>query len=102
MGAGVAADPGEAVLQEPAGEESVDNRGDDGAPRAVDMGEPLVVDQAQVPEAAVEQAIFAIHGQPAALLRGWATKRRSLSNPRPLQVRRAAAVLHGHVDQAGP
>jgi len=57
VGAGVAADPGEAVLQDAAGEKPVHNRGDDGAPRAVGMGEPLVVDQAQVPEAAVEQAI---------------------------------------------
>jgi len=45
------------VLEESAGEEPLDDRGDDGAPRAVGGGEPLVVDQAQVPEAAVEQAI---------------------------------------------
>ena len=57
VGADVAADAGEAVLQDAAGEESVDDCGDDGAPRAVGMGEPLVVDQAQVTEAAVEQAI---------------------------------------------
>src|SRR4030042_1245215 len=49
VGAGVAADAGEAVLDESAGEEPLDDRGDDGAPRAVGGGEPLVVDQAQVP-----------------------------------------------------
>jgi len=54
VGAGAAADPGEAVLQEPAGEKSVDDGGDDGAPRAVGGGEALVVDQAQVPETPVE------------------------------------------------
>ena len=56
MGAGVAADAGEAVLQDAAGEQPVDDCGDDGAPRAAGMGELLVVDQAQVPEAAVAQA----------------------------------------------
>ena len=65
VGAGVAADAGEAVLQDAAGEKPVDHRGDDGAPRAVGMGEPLVVDQAQVPEAALEQAIERGGARPA-------------------------------------
>src|SRR4030042_42528 len=65
VGAGVAADAGEAVLEDAAGEEPLDDRGDDGAPRAVGGGEPLVVDQAQVPEAAVEQAIEGGCARPA-------------------------------------
>ena len=57
VGAGVTANPGEAVLQEPAGEELLDDLGDDRAPVAVGRGEALIPDQAQLAKPPVEEPI---------------------------------------------
>jgi len=84
VGAGIAADPGEAVLQEPSGAESVADRGDDGTPRAVGGGEALVVDQAQVPETPVEQAIEAGCARPARSVDARRLGARRRANPMPV------------------
>jgi len=70
VGAGVAADPGEAVLQEPAGEESVADRGDDGVPRAVGGGEPLVVHQDRAPRHPGPSELPAPHPRDPSAVRG--------------------------------
>jgi len=57
VGAGVAANPGEAVLEEAAGEEPVDDLGDHRAPVAGGRGEALVPDQAELPEVAIEEPV---------------------------------------------
>jgi hypothetical protein len=48
VGAGVAANPGEAVLQAPAGEELVHDLGNDRPPVSIGGSEALVPDQAQL------------------------------------------------------
>ena len=55
--AAATAHPGEPVRQDAAGQELLDHVGDDAPPGAPAGREPLVVDQAQVPETAFEQAV---------------------------------------------
>lgn len=57
MGAGVAADSREAVLQETTGEELVDDLGDHPAPFARGRGEALVPHQAELPEVALQEPV---------------------------------------------
>jgi len=49
VGTGVSANPGEAVLQEAAGEELIHDLGDHRAPVATGRGEALVPHQAELP-----------------------------------------------------
>lgn len=53
----VAADPVEAVLEQAAGQEPVDDLGDDRAPVALGRGKAFVPDETQFPKPAVQEAI---------------------------------------------
>jgi hypothetical protein len=57
VGAGIAADPGEAVLQDATGEELVDHLGNHAAPVAVGRGEALIPHQAELPEVAISEPV---------------------------------------------